>query len=182
MMKKILSASLLLTSLTVAHANPAPYVGAGIGITSNTSNQTLPSSAGYYRGVPFNVFVGYGGILSETFYIGGELDSTLWNATINESGHMKSTYGIGLSILPGVMLNETTLGFVRLGVVKTKFSELNSWKTGAEFGAGMQTNVTQNIDVRGEYDYYAYKAATFNGSSLAPRVDSFTIDLIYIFD
>lgn len=181
MFKKIILASAILAAtVSVAEAAaPAPYVGASIGLTNNfiTSGN---DAGGTYRGVPFNLFAGYGGVLSQSFYLAGELNATVANATVTNSDGNKSTYGFGVSLIPGVMLNESTLAFARVGVVNTHFSNLvNSNRTGGQIGLGLQTSVTQNIDVRGEYDYVAYQSKSTFWGSMAPRQDVFTVGLVY---
>lgn len=183
MLKKfLLVGSVLAVSVNVACANPAPYIGAGLGITTNTT--TSGSHFGSYRGVPFNVFAGYGGNVNESFYLAGEVGGTVGNATLNDNGTLKTSYSYGASVIPGVMLSDHTLAFGRVGVVGTHFSSLDTTRAGAQFGLGMQTSLTQNLDLRGEYDYTAYKnvnALRFNDSS-NPRTDAFNLGLVYKFE
>lgn len=182
MMKKILFASALLVSAHVALATPAPYLGGSAGITANTSSQGV----GSYRGMPFSGFVGYGGVLDQNFYLAGEVTGTLATADVTNGGLLKTSYGYGISVLPGMMLSDHTLAFVRLGVLRTNFSNANSMLTGGQFGFGIQTTLTQNVDLRGEYDFIAYRSnsdfdhATY--SSLSPRSDTFNLGLVYKFD
>lgn len=177
MFKKILLASAVLAATTgVAIANPAPYVGAGLGINTNTANNV----AGSYRGVPFNVFAGYGGVLDQSFYLAGEVSGTVGTAEVANNGTVKTTYGYGASVLPGVMLSDHTLAFARAGVVRTHFSNFsNHMQTGGQFGLGLQTGLTQNVDLRGEYDFTAYRSS---GSNPAARSDAATASLVYKFD
>lgn len=184
MLKKIILGSVMLATTTgIALANPAPYIGAGLGIIANTTNNGMYGS---YRGVPFNVFAGYGGLLTDSFYLAGELDGTLTSGVIADNGAIKSTYGYGLSVLPGVMLNDRTLAFARLGVVRTRFSDISTTQTGGQLGFGLQTSLTQSIDLRGEYDFTAYRSVstTFYGFrfSAKPRQDAFNLSLVYKFE
>ena len=50
---------------------------------------------------------------------------------------------------------------------------------GAQFGLGLQTSVTQNMDVRGEYAYTDYANV---GSVRSPRADEYTLGLVYKID
>lgn len=169
-------AALVLTS-SMAIASPAPYVGAGLGITTNTS------SFGSYRGVPFNVFAGYGGVVNQNFYLAGELDANVGTAEIsNKSSGLKTTYSYGASVLPGVMLSDRTLAFARVGVVRAHFTSPSNNSTGGEVGLGMQTNLTQNLDLRGEYNYISYRSINVAGLSTSPRSDVAKIALVYKFD
>ena len=183
MLKKIILGSAILATTTgIALANPAPYVGGGLGIIINTTNNWI----GSYRSVPFNVFAGYGGVLTQNFYLAGEFTGTLTTIGVNDNGQVKSTYSYGLGILPGMMLNDRTLAFVRLGVVRTRFSEFNKSQTGGQIGFGLQTSLTQSVDLRGEYDFTAYRSVSdrYYGYrySASPRQDAFNLSLVYKFE
>lgn len=184
MFKKLILGSAILAATTgIALASTAPYIGGGLGIIANTTNT---GTFGSYRGVPFNVFAGYGGVLTESFYLAGELIGTITSGVIADNGKIKSTYGYGASILPGIMLSDRTLTFVRLGVVRTRFSDISTSQTGGQFGLGFQTGLTQSIDLRGEYDFTAYRSVSnrFGGVnySTKPRQDAFNLSLVYKFD
>jgi opacity protein-like surface antigen len=183
MLKKfILASAVLASSASFAMNAPSPYVGGSIGITANTSSS---NAVGSYRGVPFNVFAGYGGVVNQSFYLAGELGATLATADIQDNG-LKSSYGYGASIIPGVMLSDHTLGFARAGVVRARFPKQNSNSTGGEFGVGLQTSLTQCLDLRAEYDFIAYRS--INGKTggkaytASPRSDQFNLGLVYKFD
>ncbi|HVE44922.1 MAG TPA: outer membrane beta-barrel protein [Gammaproteobacteria bacterium] len=166
----------------VACASSAPYIGASLGILNNTVNKNS-TAFGNYRGMPVNVFVGYGALLSQSFYLAGELTGTLVTAELMNNGSMKSTYGYGASLLPGYMLGDTTLAFVRAGVVRTRYTSLNTTQTGGQFGFGMQTSLTQSVDLRSEYDFAPYRSiTTASGISASPRADVFSVGLVYHFD
>lgn len=188
MFKKIILASAVLaSSASFAMNSPAPYVGASLGITANTSNikGTGSNAIGNYRGVPFNVFAGYGGIVNQNFYLAGELAATLGTGDIQDNG-LKSSYGYSASILPGVMLSDRTLAFARAGIVRARFPKQNSNSTGGEIGAGLQTSLTQCLDLRAEYDFIAYRSVSGRTGgvnySVSPRSDQFNLGLIYKFD
>lgn len=200
MLKKIALASAILAASTgVALANPAPYVGVSSGVVVNTLNISSHHhsvEAGGYRGVPFNLFAGYGGMVNCNFYLAGELFGTVATANISDNdAQLKSTYGFGAAILPGVMLSDHTLGYIRAGVVRTHFKlddDAKQTKTGGQFGVGLQTNLCQNLDLRGEYDFVSYGSLSHDGEhhhghhhhgvSASPRSDQFTVGLVYKFD
>jgi len=192
MLKKILLASsILVATSTIAAANTAPYVGASIGVIANTSdsaaygkngNTSLTSMANY-RGVPFNVFAGYGGVINENFYLAGEFTGTLGTADISDNNRVKTSYAYGGSIIPGLMLSDHTLAFLRAGVVRSHFSNADKSKTGGEAGLGMQTTLTQNVDIRAEYDFIGYSSFHNSmGRVDSPRTDAFNLGLVYKFD
>lgn len=191
MLKKIILASVIAAATTgIAVANPAPYVGASIGITTNTANVKANGSTftgGAYRGVPVNLFAGYGGVVNQNFYLAGELSGTVGTMNISDNTQLKTTYGLGASVIPGVMLSDHTLAYARAGVLRSRFSNGNgSTQTGGQLGAGIQTCLTQNVDLRGEYDFVAYKSKNYSlagtNASIAPRADQFTVGLVYKLD
>lgn len=181
MFKKLILATALLTTTPLAMASAAPYGGVSTGITTTTGNHFSG-----FRGMPLNAFVGFGGIVSQSFYLAGELTGTLATAEVTDSNALKTTYGYALGILPGVMLSDHTLAFARVGVARARFSEVDATRTGGQFGLGLQTSLTQNVDLRGEYDFTAYQSINrnVNGVNLtaAPRNDAFTFGLIYKVD
>jgi len=187
MLKKIIIASSILILTTgVAVANTSPYIGAGLGITANTANNQLYGS---YRGVPLSVFAGYGGVVSQNFYLAGELTGTIGTGEISNQGVVKTSYGYGGSVIPGVLLSDHTLAFARVGVVRTHFPQVNLQtistsrnQTGGQFGLGLQTSLTQNVDVRGEYDFIAYRSINAGNFSSNPRSDVATASLVYKFE
>lgn len=179
MFKKIVLASAILAATAgVASANPAPYLGASVGV-SNVSSKNVAGLANYHRGVPFKLFAGYGGIVSDSLYLAGELEGTVGTANITDKNALKTTYGFGLSVIPGVQLSKDTLAYVRAGVVRTRFKEVKKYATGGQFGFGLQTAVASNIDLRGEYDFTAYKNVA---NIKAPRSDAFNLGLVYKFN
>jgi opacity protein-like surface antigen len=190
MLKKVLLASAIAVATTgVAVANTAPYVGASVGITTNTQNvktNGTSTTGGAYRGIPLNLFAGYGGLVNQSFYLAGELTGTVATANVSDNTSLKSKYGIGASIIPGIMLNDRTMAFARAGIVRTRFSQNNESRNGGQFGLGLQTSLTQCVDLRGEYDFVAYEAKNqTNGglkSSVAPRADQFSLGLVYKLD
>ncbi len=178
MLKKLmLAGTALALTATAAFADGAPYLGASIGEATNTTDSLNRN----YRGVPFMVNAGYGALLSQNLYLGGELFGTLGTLTLNDNG-LKTTYGYGISLLPGIMLTDHTLTYLRLGLVRSHFTPSqtsNRNVNGGQFGLGMQVGLTQNLDLRGEYVYTAYQS--FSGIS-TPRQDQFNLGFVYKFD
>jgi len=178
MLKKLLIVSTALTlSSGLAFASGAPYIGASLGEVTNTTDSLNRN----FRGIPLSLNVGYGALLSQNFYLGGEIIGTLGTLTLNNNG-LKTTYGYGLSILPGIMLGDHTLTYARVGAVRTRFTpsaSSNHNVNGGQLGLGMQIGLTQNLDLRGEYVFTAYQS--FSGIS-TPRQDQFNLGLVYKFD
>lgn len=176
MLKKLLVASIMMAiSSSMAWAVNAPYVGASLGVVNNTA------TANNFRGVPLTLTAGYGATLNQNVYLGGEVFGTLGTSTLSNNPHdtsLRTTYNYGASFTPGVLLSDHTMTFVRLGVVKTRFSNLSKNTSGGQIGFGMQSSVTQNWDIRGEYDYTKYN----NVAGVSPRADAFNVGLVYKFE
>lgn len=191
MYKKLLFSALMLATSSSIFAYSAPYVGASIGVTANTVinvNQFNFNNSSY-RGMPVTVFVGFGAVLENNFYIGGEVTGTPGAFELNNNG-LKTSYGYGASVMPGFMMCDHTLAFVRLGILSARFPNNDNSSTGGQMGIGIQSGLTQNVDLRGEYDYIVYrtisdirgKAPNQVDYSVAPRADQFVIALVYKFD
>lgn len=175
MFKKLLVAgAILATTSTAAFAVGAPYLGASLGIVDNTSTN------GNFRGAPLTVSGGYGAVVNQNFYLAGEVFGTLGTLTLKNNANMnnlQSTYGYGVSFIPGVMLSDHTMTYARLGLVETRFTHYNETVTGGQVGLGIQTSVTQNWDLRGEYDYTSYQKF----KSISGTTDAFNLGLVYKF-
>lgn len=201
MLKKLILATAILALTNVAYANGAPYLGASVGVNTDTfklTNDANDSLTFGGRGAVGNVFAGYGTMLTQSFYLGGEIfaDLTSTSSDINidsdnVNDSFKEKYGYGISLIPGLALSDQTMAYVRLGAVRSKFevketspASATDSKTlnGAQFGFGIQTNLTQNVYLRGEYDFVTYRSATFNGNDTKPRTDQFNLGLIYKFE
>ncbi|OGT56058.1 MAG: hypothetical protein A3F43_02025 [Gammaproteobacteria bacterium RIFCSPHIGHO2_12_FULL_42_10] len=190
MFKKIIVASAIaLVAASTSFADAAPYIGAGIGIVNNTNTVTANGSSftgGAYRGIPLNLSLGYGGSIGQSAYLGGEVFGTVGTANISANTQLKTSYGYGASILPGLIIADRTMVFARLGVIESHFQTNNDSRVGGEFGLGSQIALTQQIDIRGEYDFVAYEAKNETSgaatSSVAPRSDQFNLGLIYKFE
>ncbi len=178
MFKKLLVASAILaTSSTLAFANGAPYAGISVGVVDNTAG------TGSFRGLPLTINGGYGAIVNQNVYLAGEVFGVIATSSLNTNqnpgqSNLKSTYGYGLSFIPGLMLSDHTMGYARLGVVKTRFTGLSDTATGGQIGLGLQTSITQNWDLRGEYDYTDYRRV----SGVSPQADAFNLGFVYKFE
>jgi len=176
MFKKLLIGGVILAVTTNAAFAGAPYLGASLGQRVNTSTNRN------FRGVPVDFFVGYGATIGEGIYLAGEVFANLATAQVSDNG-LKSNYGYGVSFIPGLLLSDHTMGYLRAGIIRSRFSPSglkNSTVSGGQFGLGLQTNLMQNWDLRGEYDYDAY--SSLSGVSGNPRSDEFNLGMIYKFD
>jgi opacity protein-like surface antigen len=180
--KMILASSIVAITAGVTVANAAPYVGAGLGINTNTSNVRINGSnyvGGGSRAAMMNLFAGYGSLVNQSIYLAGELSLVPFSADISGNGKLSPNWTYGASFIPGVMLSDHTMLFGRVGVVSSGYHDQS---TGAQFGGGLQTSLTQNVDLRGEYDFTSYKSYTQMGRTVSPRSDQFTASLVYKFE
>lgn len=180
MIKRMLACGVLLAATTgIAMASFVPYVGGSLGVNVNSSNNASAGRAGVYRGIPAKAFLGLGGTINDDFYLAGEATATLGNFEISNKNKMKTSYGYALSVLPGLMLNDNTVAFARAGFTRIRFTNVNKMSSGAIVGLGMQTSMTQHVDLRGEYDYSSYSKV---GGISSPRTDEYTLAMVYKFD
>jgi len=178
MFKKILLTSAIIATSSTAFAI-TPYLGVGVGELTNTAS--LANS----RALTASVFGGIGDVLNPMFYLGGELLINLGATSISTNNSpgatsVKSSYGYGLSIIPGLMLSDHTMAYLRAGLVETKFTGPSKTAMGGQAGLGIQTSLAQSWDLRGEYVYTAYQSAKpIKGN---PRSDQYNLALVYKFD
>lgn len=179
MFKKLLIATaILVTTPTFAITSQAiPYLGGSLGVNTVTA-----SGSGSFRGMPATVFLGIGNTLAQSVYLGGELFGVLGTMELSSSSvgaaGLKTSYGVGASFMPGYLLTDRTLMFLRLGAVRSRFPTIGANSTGGQFGFGMQTNLMQNWDLRAEYAYTAY--GSIHG--VTPKSDLFNLGLVYKLD
>lgn len=177
MLKRLCLAFVVASCSAGSFASSGPYLGGSLGLIDTTS--TTP---GVFRGVPATAFAGYGATINKNIYLGGEVLATLGTFNVTNAttsiGGLKTTYGYGASVIPGLYVSESSMIFARVGIVRSRFSDLSETVTGGQVGLGLQTTVTQNWDLRGEYDYTKYSSV----HNLNPQTDAFNLGLIYKID
>lgn len=167
--------------------------------TATVTTQPALAANGWEGGL----FLGYGMMMNDWFYLGGEIFGAYSSAESNFSTAETSTYtnkfeansSYGLGLLPGAKLTDSTLTFVRLGWnwanVKTKetftgAANNNNSETvnGFVFGIGMETLVMDDWSLRGEFDHTFYSdyntGGTYN-TTVNPSDNQFSLGLIYHF-
>jgi opacity protein-like surface antigen len=131
----------------VENAVGGPYVGVGLGVANK----------GSFTGLVDNFFAGYGKTIYNNYYLGGELFGNAGSIALSgQQYNNRANYGLGASVIPGVMLTRDTMAYGRIGVKASQYHGSNSTHTGGQLGLGVQTSIAQNWDVRGEYDYTGY--------------------------
>jgi len=158
-----------------------PYVGLSAGPRVNISGR--PAAASELTGI---LSAGYGALWDQTYYLAGEIflqdSAKLKDYTRVTGGSARDTWGAGISILPGYMLTSHVLGYLRAGWEQSHFTNANGFssanKGGWQVGLGGQTNIVQNWDLRGEYDYTQYSRVSGVGHVLSHQ---FVLGLVYKF-
>lgn len=165
-------------SITTSHANTSSLY-----VYPNVLLQSITSEDSSYRGISPKLALGYGTILGQSFFLAGEVSAAIGTAELSNN---TDTTGISLrvnrsydfSLLPGILFSENTLGYLRLGVVSSNFSEPDKSTTGGEIGVGLQFAVLNCWYIRGEYFYTTYGAIENLGT---PVSDTFALGAVYTF-
>ncbi len=105
---------------------------------------------------------------------------------------MRTSWGV--SLLPGIKLNDQSLLYGRIGYVRTYLKSVEKgvisgsatdtdWENGADLGIGLETLLMGNFSLRAEYNHIFYNAFTTPLSTrISPANNQFVLGLIYHFD
>lgn len=159
----------------------APYIGGSLGVRNNYSG-----SPAVFKGLDGNLSLGYGGIIAPAWYLAAEafvlgtinLKDMPNSATGYPSGSVRSTWAYGLDVLPGYMITNYVMAYLRAGISETYFNNQGVYRFGWRVGAGGQTNIYQNWDLRGEYVYTYHNRISAIGR---PNTDLFNVGVVYRF-
>src|SRR3990167_9975642 len=130
------------------------YVGGSL------SMQRISATSSQYTGYRPGLFIGYGQEYPDCYYLGGEFLGSMTGATSDSyvlrdiSLRMAPVYS--LSLIPGMLITEDTMGFLRLGIGVGKLKASARWLTGYVLGAGVDVPLSPSWDIRFEYDYTLY--------------------------
>ncbi len=195
--KKLLTGLLVGTSALMAFSMSAnaqsdfdgAYIGAqiGFGKTSavakydpGTSGNAAFSGSDSANGLNGGIFAGYGKIINDKFWLGGELaysrssaDYSDGDGTVSLSIEQNETWEIGLR--SGYLVQDDVLIYGRLGFVKTKFDlnatdGTNSFSgsetlNGVRFGLSGERIVKDNLSLRLEASYTNYEDYSVSDSA-----------------
>jgi len=178
-------------------------------VVTLTNSRNL-SATGWVGGL----FAGYGMYFNNFYYLAGEVfgngsgasqthnfsivDNTDGSATSSSSTKVSVDGSWGVSVLPGLKVNDSTLAYVRLGYnqAKLKASETltvgtlapfngsrSKWQGGFNYGVGMESAVYQNVSLRGEFSHTNYSSFTNSatGTKVSPSDNQYMVGLIYHF-
>jgi opacity protein-like surface antigen len=153
------------------------YLGLSVGARTNYTRTPV-----VYKGLEGTLSLGYAEMLAPNFYLAGELfggdSAQLVNYRDIASNGVRSTWSYGFDLIPGVLLTDSVLGYLRAGVVRTRFNNQGSNANAWQAGLGMQTNVAANWDLRLEYIYSIYRSVNLIGN---PNSDQYNLGLVYKF-
>lgn len=166
------------------------------------SGSTVLNNTGWMGGL----FLGYGQYLTDLFYLGGEIFGNVNGSSINSSattrlgsfnGKFTNNGNYGLALVPGLRLNDTSLGYIKLGwnwaslkgsgtfmnPAGVTLAHSSSTKTanGFDFGIGIETLLMTNWSVRTEFNHTWYNSFNHNLASFNPSDNQFTLGLLYHF-
>ncbi len=142
--KTMLSSLIFVCASSTIYAKSSSYVGGGLGVGGYSQVSGI-------NGANVNLFAGKGRFLDkeEKLYIGGEL-----GANFHYHPSQTNTFGLDVSILPGLMVTESTMLYARLGIAGD-YGPKEFISFGTVLGVGVQTKVAKNWDVRTEYTSFA---------------------------
>ncbi len=197
------------------------YLGAQVGYDSYRARTNLDFVSGEDSfvsnpvtnptGFVGGVFGGYGQYFNEIYYLGGEIfingsgasqstNTAFSDSVLGEAGSIYSKVSVGtsygISLLPGVKLNDASLLYVRLGYNRADikgqgtvvsdgvtFSASNShWSGGFNYGLGIESSFYPNWSARLEYTHTNYNSFNVGfGTSVSPSDNQGMLGLIYHF-
>jgi opacity protein-like surface antigen len=178
-----------------------PAAGTPVLVTNPAINAT-----GFVGGL----FLGYGKYMTDMFYLGGEIFGNYSGADDNGyniynqnalayTSEVKAHGSWGLAVLPGMKINDTTLGYIRLGwnwvrmesdesanpaVVSAGSYNNNPTNTvnGFAYGLGMETLLTGDWSLRAEYTHTGYSSFSSRlGTSFNPSDNQFMVGINWHF-
>ena len=192
------------------------YLGAQLGYGSYRVRNTIGSPGGVplttslveaANGWSAGVALGYGQMINEWFYLGGEvfinannmeqnfnIGNTAPAYTYSNLTYSGPTYGIGL--LPGIRITESTLTYGRLGwneiVMKTEEAVTGGpnrtrsiARSGFVFGIGIETLIADNYSLRGEFDhtyFSSYNTFSVYNTLVDSSSNQFMMTVLYHFN
>jgi len=174
---------------TLSYTNTVFYAGpyAGLSVGPRVSITKNPST---YVGIEGTLSVGYSVIPYPNFYFAGEAfggnsaNVQTYQDALFQAYSPRTSWGYGVGVIPGIIFNGNVLGYLRLGVMTTRFRDVaesgntNTNILGAQAGLGAQTSLCPNLDIRGEYIYNQYRS--YRTISIT-RSHQFNVGLVYKF-
>jgi len=206
--ERILIAALILLLPLTASARVIPYVSLDGGfsnghwpLTDDSRTRTNFSATGAIGGAS----IGLGSALTSYLWFAVEAfgnfsaeRSATKNITYNSASttaRMRLRYSYGLSIIPGLLLSDKGLLYLRLGALQSRFelqqenhpttTTSSSTDSGLQeaglLGAGLQASIGNNWSVRAEYDRILYRHFSQFTNHISPIDNQVRFGLLYSF-
>lgn len=170
--KAVICGAFFTCVISTAHAGL--YIGPTLLVRDTISSNSTVRESG------LRLSLGYGDFVAPSFYLAGEAfaipGSILLKNNTSYGTSVRNTYSYGASLLPGIPVTDSVLGYLRLGVVETRFSSASVTAAGGQVGLGLQTGLTCDWDLRMEYTYTMYRSVSNAGT---PKADWFGLGLTY---
>jgi len=203
MFKKIALVCALFASASSAYAvSPGVYVGADAGVNYAMFKDSGDAASANFgdAGAMADIFIGYGGIVNQNIYLGVEIFGAAASSDVDgieaDGGSLEfdTNNSYGASFIPGVLLTDCTMAYARIGVIRTGFevkgtaagggeqNSANETSTGGQAGLGVQTRISKNLDIRGEYDFTSYQSFHEEDDKISPTSGQVKLGLVYHFD
>lgn len=169
----------------------APYLGLNVGVRSNitgsgTSNTILYGhGAAVYQGIEGTISGGYALTFQDRWYLAFELfgaDSTKSRNVLRYGSTyvgVQSNWSYGFDFIPGVVVTDGFLLYLRVGGIGTNFNNINIVSNGWQIGVGGQANLTRNWDIRGEYVSSGYNSVSAAVNKIV--ANQFNVGVVYKF-
>lgn len=153
-----------------------PYIGGSIGPQHNITG--APTA---YDGIEFTGSAGLGTLFRNFFYLGGEFfvgtSAKIKDYPISGTNNgVRSTWSVGGDFIPGVMLTDTLLGYLRVGGLRANFNDVNAASSAWQVGLGGESHIYKNLDLRAEYVFSLYNSIPTIGR---PQIDQFNVGVVY---
>lgn len=179
-MKKFVVCAAALASLVSLNAVAGnTYVGADLGYRTVTTNSNIGSK---FRGWLPGLFIGYGTMTVDNYYLAGEFAANWVSETSNSytmrSQSLRISPEYTLSFIPGMVLKPELLGFLRIGIGEGRLAAQGDWLLAGVMGVGLEYTLTPCWNLRGEFDY-----SVFHDTSVGtPNAADFVLALKYTYD
>lgn len=185
---------------------PHLYIGGNIGAANLSDKESTPQPSAALHHLGANGLfggglIGYDFILNKSIKIGmeGFMNARALNSSSNQyypnpngispTYNARMKYDLGFRALPTYALNSKNSLFVALGYASGKFNiedngnygfiSSNTYKSGFQYGGGIQTNVWQQIDLRINLLYTFYSSSNLTGLTVNNVGNPGTSSLIY---
>lgn len=147
------------------------------------------------EGIGGTLFVGYGMTFMDRYYLAleGFGDITSNSSQIGAGLKFDQEWSAGVRLTPGIKLTDSTTLYAIAGWINSEFKFKDNTGTitdtekhlnGLQTGLGIETMVTQNIGLRGEWDWNYFGAYKVGGVKVFnhPTVDQFKFGIDYHFN